>query len=182
MGFYLELKRNARVPSEFIEAEIPSTFWVLYTVAGFALTCMGVAAFALLIDLARTGSKWDQVLVITILTAVPIYTAIGLKLAGLRKFVNYSTDSLQAGYRLFGMTVFRRVVSRAEIVGVSLLNKKPSQNVAPLVHDDKQYYLRGHWRVVLQLKNGRLITIDKHTEEAALYPLYENLQKWWAAH
>jgi hypothetical protein len=83
MGFYLELEPAST--GEFTEKKIPSSFWVLYAIAGFALTCMFLTANSLLRDLARTGSDLDSLLVYSIVLAVPFYIAIGVKLLAFRK-------------------------------------------------------------------------------------------------
>ena len=49
---------------------------------------------------------------------------------------------------------------------------------AAIHHDDGQYFIRGHWRVIALLKNGKQLTLDRHTEKGALTLLYRNLCLW----
>jgi hypothetical protein len=178
MGFYLDLKKAPDRP-EYAEREIPSVFWVLYAIAGFALLCMGGAAYSLLGDLLRTGSAWDRLLVGMIVASVPFYLLAGVKLAGTRKFVAFAGDELRFGFRLFGWVVKQRRFSRTQISEVILFNRRPSPNQAPRSHQDSQYYIRGHWRVAIGTTPGKVITLDKNTEKAALEPLYQDLMHWW---
>lgn len=178
MGFYIELNPVGDSGQEFRETEIPPVFWMLYLIAGFALLCMGLAAHTLLKDLARIGSGWDLAIVYAIISAVPFYFLIGFKLGALRRFVRFTDGTLAVGYQI-GKTPFReRKIAKKQIQEILLVNLRPSPNLAPQRHLDAQYYIRGHWRVVALLKNGKRIALDRHTEKGALEPLYKNLCTW----
>lgn len=176
MGFYIELVRFQ--PGVYSEGEIPKAYWVLYGIGGFALICMGGAAYALLIDLAKTGWIGDQILVGSIVGAIPLYLLLGLKLVWVRKYVEIGAEVVQTGFRFAGYTFLKRSVHRSEVAQAVLFNKKPSENIAPTEHRNSQYYIRGHWRVGLKLKNGQFIVLDKHTEKEAIHPLFQELQDW----
>ena len=170
MGFYMELSPT-QTPGEFAEKEVPPVFWVLYLIAGFALACMAGAAHLLLWDLAKSGSWFDILLVGTIFLAIPAYILIGIKLAGVRKFVWLSPGKLVLGFRFFGRPIVRKELREEDVAGIDLHNKKPTPNLAPEQHDDPQYAIRGHWRVSVKTKKGRDIVVDRHTENEALIPL-----------
>jgi hypothetical protein len=183
VGFYVDLTQvedhlSPTKGTEFSEKEMPLYFWGLYACAGFALACMGGAAHALLGDLLRTGTAWDQFLVWAILGFIPLYLGIGLKLASLRKFVRLEESEIRFGYRFFKHTIFERRLERESIREILLLNQKPTANLAPNQHEDQQYYIRGHWRVVVEKKQGRRLIVDKHTEKEALIPLHRTLTQW----
>ncbi len=187
MGFYLELRPNGPAAqesatngyfAEFYEQTPPPVFWLLYGVAGFALVCMGLAAYSLLGDLAKSGSFFDTLLVACIFSSVPFYFLIGLKLVGFRKMVRISGDELVVGFQFLRKIRFAKRVNRSQIKDISLINQRPRPNVAPGQHDDPQYYIRGHWRVVVELRNGKSIVVDRHTEKGALEPLSLSLMNW----
>ena len=178
MGFYLDMT-PAAAAGTYRETEVPKVFWMLYFFAGFALACMGAAAFTLLKDLISIGSAWDQAIVGIILAAVPFYLAIGFKLAFIRKFVDYRGDALRVGYAVWGKPLVERKVGRRDIVDIQLLNQRPTSNLAPKQHRDAQYYIRGHWRILVAKAGGKTLVVDKHTEKEALEPLFQDLQKWW---
>ena len=183
MGFYLEMQgvdsphphSQAR---EFAEKTVPIVFWGLYTFAGFALLCMGFSAHSLLGDLARLGSQWDQVIVWAILSAIPLFIVIGLKMLGLRKFIRFDETTLRRGFRFFGRTLWEKKIPRNKVLSVDLLNRRPSPNIAPRQHEDSQYFIRGHWVVRLNLRGGKSLILDKHTEKGTLVPLYTELLHW----
>lgn len=181
MGFYIDLQRAPTAECEFAELGTPPVFWVLYAIAGFALSCMGAAAHAVMRDLARLGSELDVALVWAILASVPFYFLVGLKLVSVRKFVRFEGDTLEAGYRVFGHAIYHRVVRKDQIRGIALVNQRRAPNVAPGQHEDRQYYVRGHWRLVVQRASGRDLVLDRHTDEAALEPLRAALLSWLAA-
>ncbi len=179
MGFYLELRKAVVDGSiEFREQVPPPVFWLLYFVAGFALVCMGAAAYALLGDLVRSGSFWDVLIVAVILSAVPLYLLLGLKLMSLRKKVLFTDDKITCGFQWRKRLFFRVEVPHSDAREVVILNQRPAPNVAPSHHDDRQYYIRGHWRVGIQLKNGKTVILDRHTEKEALEPLRLQLENW----
>lgn len=175
MGFYIELAPVG--PKRFQEGIIPPIFWILYAIAGFALLCMGGAAHAVLGDLLEIGSTFDQVILSLIFAAVPLYFLIGLKLLLVRKFVAFEGNHFKMGYLFAKKPVLVKKFSPQDVEDILLLNRKPSPNVAVRLHEDSQYHLQGHWRVIL--KTGKkFLTIDKHTDKGALQPLYKDLLDW----
>lgn len=178
MGFYIELKKTDSAGQEFKELSPPQVFWTLYGLAGFALTCMWIAAHSLLFKLLTTGDAWDLILVGSIIAAVPIYILIGIKLAWVRKFIRFQGDTLVCGYMLWTYPLTLLNLKRAEVEDLLLVNRRPSANVAPAQHADSQYYIRGHWRILLKTKSGRLITLDRHTEKGALHSLQNSIRTW----
>ncbi len=177
MGFYIEMTPSSTA-GEYHEGGVPGVFWALYAFAGFALTCMGLAAHTLLGDLARVGGSWDRMIVWGILAAVPFYLAIGVKLLGLRKFAGYRGDELRVGFRLFGVPVLVKKAQRAETARIEIVNQRPSPNLAQKYHDDPAYQIRGHWRIIVTRKDDSRFVVDKHTEKGALEPLTAELQAW----
>lgn len=179
MGFYYEM---SRVPldgaTEYAEGKTPGVFWALYGFLGFALICMGLAAYALLGDLMRSGDWFDKLLVWTLYACGPFYLLTGLWLASSRRFVRVEGDELLVGRRLGKRRMWSRAFSRVQLVAIELLNRKPASNYAPTHHDDPQYYIRGHWRLVAWKKAGGHVTLDKHTERAMLEPMTAELQRW----
>jgi hypothetical protein len=178
MGFYIELKKTDAQGNEFREQKPPQVFWTLFGLAGFALTCMGLAAHALLRKLLTTGDPWDLAMVGAILSFVPFYLAIGIKLLCIRKYIEFAPQDLFIGYRIGNSTFRFKTVKKTDVGEVLLINQKPSANLAPAQHTDPQYYIRGHWRLILKTKNGRLITLDRHTEKGALNPLENRVKEW----
>lgn len=178
MGFYIELKKTDSNGQEFKELSPPQVFWTLYGLAGFALTCMGLAAHALLAKLLTTGDVWDLILVGSIIAAVPIYLLIGIKLAWVRKFIRFQEDTLVSGYTLWNYPLPLLKLKKDEVDDLLLVNHRPSANVAPAQHEDSQYYIRGHWRILLKTKSGKLITLDRHTEKGALHSLQNSVRAW----
>lgn len=178
MGFYIELKKTANQGNEFREQKPPQVFWTLYALAGFALTCMGLAAHSLLIQLLNTRDPWDLLLVGSIFSAVPVYILIGIKLLWIRKYIRFSADEMVLGY-FVGQNDFNlKKINKSEVTELMLLNQKPSANVAPAHHTDPQYYIRGHWRLILKTKEGKMITLDRHTEKGALHALQNSVETW----
>lgn len=178
MGFYLELKKTDSQGLQFKEQNPPPVFWTLYGLAGFALSCMGLAAHSLLFQLVSNGDPWDLLLVGSIMTAVPIYLGIGFKLLWVRKYILFSHDQVQIGYTIGSGSFTIRTLKRSDVVDVYLINQKPSSNVAPTHHEDPQYYIRGHWRLILKTKNGKLVPLDRHTEKGALESLLNSSTSW----
>lgn len=179
MGFYLELQRHPEPAGlTYREDPPPAVFWVLYLFLGFALTCMGLAARTLLGDLARTGSTFDQGLVGLFVAFIPLYGLIGLKLGFVRRYVAIGGDTLRVGYRLGGRRLWERRLARRDIAAVEVVNQRPAPNNAPLHHDDPQYFVRGHWRVVARRRDGKSVTLDRNTDREPLLPLAEDAQAW----
>lgn len=173
MGFYIDLKPVA--PGEFKETEIPFAFWALFAIAGFALLCMGLASHMLLKDLAKVGTTFDFALLGTILLSIPFYLIIGLKLFFIKKYISIQNGEIRYGHTFKGKPFFKKKILVSNISEVSLVNRKPTKNVAPVFHNDQQYHIQGHWRILLKLKTGKTVTLDKHTDVDALKPLYDLL-------
>lgn len=162
----------------YAETEVPSSFWMLFAVAGFALACMGGAAFTVLQDLAKMGGTFDQLLLLAIAMAVPCYLLIGAKLALVRKHIDFSGDVLKISFRIKEIALWSRSLPRSGIKEFRLENQIPTQNLAPRQHGDTQYYIRGHWRLVCTSFSGRHFILDKNTEKESLEPLLIELQHW----
>lgn len=177
MGFYIDLVPVGPRMERFEESAIPSVFWVLYGILGFALLCMGTAAHAVLGDLLKIGSTFDLVVLSLIFSALPIYLLLGIKLLFVRKFVSLDRETLKRGFRFAGKEVLVKRFSKRDAEEILLVNRKPSPNVAVRVHDDSQYHLRGHWRILLRSGN-KYFTLDKHTDPGALEPLYRQVLSW----
>lgn len=175
MGFYLELTPCG---NEFRETRIPGVFWFLYLFAGLALFGMGASAFMLLRALASQGGLWDQIIVASTLVFIPIYLLIGVRLISIRKFVRMEGEVLKKGYRLFGKELIVRDIRRHEIENIELINQRPSPNIAPKEHDDSEYFIQGHWRVVALLKNRSPVALDRHNQKGALVPMAGKLRQW----
>lgn len=175
MGFYLELFPVAG-ETEYREQAVPNVFWILYGLAGFALACMFGAAYSLLGDLAKAGSTFDRALIGSILSAVPIYVLLGVKMAWVRKFARYDARGVEVGHRLAGKTLWKRFVPWAEVKSVELVNQRPTANLAPRQHGDAQYYIRGHWRLLLVTRENKEVVLDRHTEKEMLEPLFTDLR------
>jgi len=178
VGFYFDLRRVATVSGSYCELGAPVSFWALYGIAGFALICMGGAAYYVLADLAQVGTIWDRAIVILILLAIPAYFVVGVKLAVVRRFVLFSGDTIKVGYRFSKTPVFQKSLTRDQIAKIELINQRPSKNVAPSQHEDAQFYVRGHWKILLTERNKRKVVIDRHTEKGALEGLFEYLLAW----
>ena len=171
------MRRQADRP-EFTESEVPYVYWVLYGLAGFALSCMGLAAYSLLWDLAQKGSWFDLGIIGVILAAVPFYLVIGAKMAFTRKFVRFEGDFLEVGFRFMGRPLWVLRTERSGISSVELLNLRTTPNLAAAEHDDPQYQIRGHWRIVVTAKSGKKMVVDRHTEKEMLVPLFEAISSW----
>ena len=180
MGFYFEMRKTPSTSPaiEFAEGSSPGVFWALYGFLGFALVCMGLAAHALLGDLVRSGGWFDRALVWVLYSCVPLYLATGLWLGFARKFVLAENATLRVGRRFGRKILWQKQLKRDEIAAISLINRKPAQNYAPLHHDDAQYYIKGHWSVIAVKKQGGAIPLDKHTEREMLLPLETALKGW----
>ncbi len=173
MGFYIDLKPLSA--GEFKETEVPFAFWALFAIAGFALLCMGLASHMLLADLVKAGNAFDFTLVALIFLSVPFYFLIGLKLVFVKKFVSIQSRTVRMGYKFGKKTFWQRLIPLSEVESVDLVNKRPTKNVAPVFHNDQQYHIQGHWRVLLNLKSKKTVVLDKHTDVDALKPLYDLL-------
>ena len=180
MGFYLELRprQTGSFVDEFVEQAPPPTYWALFLIAIFALICMALAAHPVLDGLLAQGSSVDWVLVFVLVIIVGIFVFVGLKMAFLRKFLRFRNTELDAGYYWAGVPLVSRRWSRSEINEVVLFNYQPAPNLAPQTHQDSQYYIRGHWRLLVKLKSGRIFVLDKHVEREAMEPLFLALQDW----
>lgn len=180
MGFYLELKptQTSSLTDEFIEQAPPPTYWALFLIAVFALICMGLAAYPILGGLLTQGSSLDWVFFLILLMIIGIFLFVGFKMAFLRKFLRFKTTELEVGYYGAGIPFVSRKWSRSEINEVVLFNHQPAPNLAPQTHHDSQYYIRGHWRLLVKLKSGKGFVLDKHVEREAMEPLFLALQEW----
>jgi len=179
MGFYLDLIPAQSRPNEFREVPPPAYFWALYSISVFALGCMALAAYQVLGGLAQEESLIDKFLVGSFLFAFAFLGLTGLKFVGVRKFVKLEKDSLVYGYLFFGTPLIGQRLFKKDISSIGLVNKRPAPNRAPDLHEDSQYYVRGHWRVVVALVGGREKVLDKHVEKEALVPLVEFLESWF---
>lgn len=177
MGFYFELKPTPK-RGLYQEEAVPGFFWALLGFAGFALACMGGAAYALLWDMATAGSLLDQILVGIIFSFIPMYFLMAFKLALMRRFVEYQDDLLSVGFFVGKQRWFEKRVKRQEVKELLFYNQKPSGNLAPVQHHDKQYYIQGHWRLILLKKDGKEVLLDRHTEKPALEPLHQEVSRW----
>lgn len=180
MGFYLELSRKSPEP-EYRENFVPFVYFGLLGFSALALVGMGAAAHGLLAQLANEGGAWDAILVYGPLACLPVVLLFALKLAGMRKYIRFEGDHLTWGYRLFGKPVLTQTASRDEVAGLEMENHRPKGNLAPRHHDDPTYYVRGHWRLLLVKKNGEKARLDRHTEQEALVPLFDDLNAWLKA-
>lgn len=176
MGFYLELTPSPE-GGEYREREIPPVFWALLVFAGLALSGMAAAAFTLLKDLAL-GDWLDRALVTAIAAFIPAYLCLAGKLLWARKYVRFRGSFLETGFQFGGSRLFQKRVPRDSIRGIEVVNERRAQNVAPKIHDDKQYYIRGHWRIIVETDRSRLV-VDRHTEKGALEALVRDLRNWW---
>jgi len=174
MGFYIDLRPVKE--GEFKETEIPFAFYALFAIAGFALLCMGLASHMLLADLVREGDVFDYLLIGTILMFIPFYFAMGIKLFFIKKFVSIQNEQVIYGFTFSGKTFYKKEFNIKDISKVELLNKRPTKNIAPVMHNNVQYHINGHWRLIVCLKNGKSITLDKHTDVDALNPMYDLLE------
>jgi len=178
MGFYLDLVPYQSRTTEFREKAPPAYFWVLYTISVFALACMALAAHQVLNGLAQEDSLIDKVLVGTFFLAGIFLFFAGLKFVGLRKFIKLEGNQLDFGFLFFGLPVLKKSFSKSQLSKLELLNKRPVSNLAPQLHDDPQYYVQGHWRLVLVSVEGKKVVLDKHVEKEALTPLLAAIQEW----
>ncbi|NBX91884.1 MAG: hypothetical protein EB078_05625 [Proteobacteria bacterium] len=181
MGFYLELVPQENNTREFRELPPPSSFWVLYLVGIFALSCMGAAAYAVLGGLFSQASLLDGIILGTIAGFLLLFAAVGFKMLALRKFIRWPENRLQVGFLIFGQPWILKSFVRREIETVEVVNHKPAPNRAPDFHDDPQYFVKGHWRLILVLKNKKTFVLDKHVEREAIQPLYNLVSSWFAA-
>ncbi len=180
MGFYFEMRKTAGSgPAlEFVESRAPGVFWALYGFLGFSLACMGLAAHTLLGDLLRSGDWFDSALVWLLYGCVPFYFGAGLWLGFARKFIRAENATLRVGRRFGQRILWEKQLKRNEIEAISIVNRKPAENYAPIHHDDAQYYIKGHWSVLAWKKQGGAIPLDKHTEREMLLPMETDLRGW----
>jgi hypothetical protein len=179
MGFYLEIVPEPLKREEFREVPPPKTYWILYGIAVFAVGCMMAAAYQVLGDLLSAGTVWDWLILGVLALVILLFGAVGFKMAALRRFIRLVGKQLQTGYFCFGYPIVLRKVNRDEVKEVSLFNHKPAPNLAPQFHDDPQYFIRGHWRVMVYPTRRRPILIDKHVEKEALESIYQWVSTWW---
>jgi len=179
MGFYLELVPEPTKSKEFKEVSPPTTYWILYAIAIFAVGCMMGAAHHVLGGLLAAGSIWDWMILGVLGLVFLLFGAIGFKMAALRRFIRVEGDQLQTGYFCLGYPLVLRKANRDEVREIVLLNQKPAPNLAPQFHDDPQYFIRGHWRVIVYPKHTRPILIDKHVEKEALELVHQWVNAWW---
>ncbi len=177
VGFYYEMTQAPGTP-EFTEGKTPGVFWTLYAFLGFALLCMGLAAYSLLGDLFRSGDWFDKLLVWTLYACGPFYLLTGVWLAACRRFVRASGPALVVGRKLGKIQLWARTLPKASIAAVELLNRKPAANYAPQHHDDSQYFIKGHWRLVAWKKAGGYVSLDKHTEREMLVAMEAAVAAW----
>jgi hypothetical protein len=180
MGFYFEMEKRPSDGAvlEYTEGRTPGVFWALYVFLGFALVCMGLAAYALLGDLFRSGEWFDKALVWLLYACAPLYLLVGLWLGLVRKFVRAESGALQVGRRFGKGVMWRKTMGRETIEGIALINRKPAENYATRLNDDTQYHIKGHWRVVAWKKGGGAVTLDKHTEKELLAGMERELTAW----
>ncbi|MEZ4750838.1 MAG: hypothetical protein R3B54_09510 [Bdellovibrionota bacterium] len=176
MGFYFEMQPAGE--REFKEGPPPPVFWTLYAILGFALACMSGAAFTILRDMAKAGDTLDVALYYFFLSTLPLYLLLGVRLLWVRKYIRIGEDAIRWGFRLGTWSFFQRAVKRDQVENVLFLSKVPTPNMAPQIHDDPQYYFQGHWRLVLRLKSGKEVRLDRHNERAALEELFEWVSGW----
>jgi hypothetical protein len=160
------------------ETQVPPSFWMLFAIAGFALTCMGAAAFTVMRDLAEMGGAFDKLLLFSIFLAVPFYLIVGFKLLLVRKRIDFKGEVLRVAFVARGWTIWSRTWYRKDIRDFKMENHVPTQNLAPRQHRDSQYYIRGHWRLVAETHQGKKYTLDKNTDAEALEPLLNDLKSW----
>jgi len=179
MGFYLELRpaKKSSSPEEFIEQPPPATYWVLFLIGVFALVCMGLAAHQVLDGLFDQASMIDWVLLAILFFVVGLFLCVGFKMAFLRKFIRLRNGKLELGFYCVGIPLISKKWNFSEISEVVLYNHKPAPNLAPQHHTDPQYYIRGHWRVLLKSVSGKGYVLDKHVEMEALDPLFSWLRQ-----
>lgn len=171
MGYYFELEpvRN----NYFAETRVPTVFWALYALLGFALACMGTAAFGILSDLFRTGSAIDKSFLYAFGLAIAGYLVVGIKLAFVRKFVDFSDKKIRWGFKIRDFILWSQRVMASDISEIELTHSTSSPNQAPSLHNDRQYYAQGHWRVTVTTKSGETLILDRNTDREALEPLHK---------
>ena len=174
MGFYFELNRVS--DQEFSESAPLGAYWFLYAVGGFALLCMGLSAWSLIWQMIHSREIWDQMLIAGVLSFIPLYVIVGLKLFAIRKYIRWDKGRLEWGYRLLKWPIFSRRVSEKDILGIEMVHQNRTGNLAPHIHENKEYYINGHWRIVLRSAKKNWV-VDKHTDREALIPLFEWLKR-----
>ncbi len=174
MGFYIDLKPVGT--GEFKETEVPFAFYTLFAIAGFALVCMGLASHMLMADLVKVGTAFDFILIGSIAMSVPFYLLMGVKLFFIKKFVSIKNGLVCYGFTFRGKVFYKKQIRLSDATSVALINKRPTKNVAPVMHNNVQYHINGHWRLVLNLKNGKAVVLDRHTDVDALKPMYDLLK------
>lgn len=178
MGFYLDLNPKTSEGTLFIENGPPAVYWTLYAIGIFALFCMGLAAHQVVGGLFQEPSWFDWGLLFGVASVVLLFFLVGFKMAALRKFVSLEGPKLQVGYYVVGRSVVLRSISKDLVSDLVLVNQKPAPNLAPQFHDNPQYFVRGHWRLILITKLGKKHVLDKHVEKEALLPLYSSIKNW----
>lgn len=179
MGYYFDLEPEGT--NTFSEQRVPTVFWGLYALLGFALACMGAAAFKVLSDLLNTGSYFDRTLIMCFSLSIVGYLLIGVKLVWVRKFVDFSNDQLTWGFRMGGHVLFLREVARKEITAIDIEHSASTPNQAYQLHADRQYYAQGHWRLIVRTRGGKKLTLDRSSEREALEPMGASLREVWKA-
>lgn len=180
MGFYLDLKQSEKKPDFYLEASPPVSFWLLYGLGCLALIGMMLAAHSIMGDLLKQATLWDWGLVSLGSLALLIFLGAGIKLFALRKFIRRSGSWLEVGYYFLGQPICTWKINSKDIHEISVVNQRPAPNLAPQFHDDPQYYIRGHWRLVVSTAKGKTKVLDKHVEREALLPLLSWLSQWQA--
>lgn len=176
MGFYFDLESIPGVG--FREVRVPTVFWALFALAGFALVCMGAASFTILKALLETGSLVDRALILGYWVAVLGFLGVGIRLALIRKFVDTANDALTFGYRFGRWKLFSRALDRSAITEITIIHSSPGPNTAPTLHRETRYYLKGHYRLIAKTNSGRVWTLDRNIDEESLTPLNQDLNFW----
>ena len=172
MGFYFELEPAAI--NCYQEMRTPTIFWGLYGLCGFALMCMGLAAYSILGTIYRNGSTIDVALVASFIAVISVYVLIGARLVGIRKYVIFE-DALRIGFKFFNYCVTQTAIPKSDIAQFEIRHSSPSSNVAPSLHQNRQYFMQGHYLLLAKLRSGRTIVLDRSVEAEALLSLKSDL-------
>ncbi|MBI1859803.1 MAG: hypothetical protein HYR96_02665 [Deltaproteobacteria bacterium] len=175
MGFYFELEPVEN--GAFRETRVPMVFWGLYGLLGFALSCMLLASFTVLRDLQRQGSGIDLFLIAAFGSALAGFVGVGIKLVWVRKFLEFDNSCVRWGYRLGKFAPFTSSVPRSEIERFAIEHSGATPNRAPQLHGEQQYYIQGHFRLVL-VSHGKEHVLDKSTHSEVLEPILVSLERW----
>lgn len=181
MGFYLELRQSGKSKhqNDFIEQAPPATYWALFLIGVFALVCMSLAAHSVLGGLLNQASFLDWILFFILFLVLALFVFIGLKMAFLRKFIRVRNKSLELGYYIGKIPLVMYRWHRNSVLALDIVNHRPAPNLAPQHHNDPQYYIRGHWRLVLKTNKNKVKVLDKHVEREALEALFLWLREGW---